>query len=73
MLQQHERRIRKSKCTIRRNTKNLEQAQKDLEEATQKKESQMATFRERVKFMHENGSVGYLKAIMQADSITGFD
>ena len=50
--------------------KNLEQAQKDLEEATQKKESQMATFRERVKFMHENGSVGYLKAIMQADSIT---
>ena len=30
----------------------------------------MATFRERVKFMHENGSVGYLKAIMQADSIT---
>ncbi|NDO47224.1 M23 family metallopeptidase [Clostridium sp. MD294] len=50
--------------------KNLEQAQKDLEEATQKKESQMATFRERVKFIHENGSVGYLKAIMQADSIT---
>lgn len=50
--------------------KNLEQAQRDLEEATQKKESQMATFRQRVKFIHENGSVGYLKAIMQADSIT---
>ena len=49
---------------------NLEQAQRDLAEATQKKESQMATFRQRVKFIHENGSVGYLKAIMQADSIT---
>ncbi len=50
--------------------KNLEQAQKDLAEATQKKESQMSTFRQRVKFIHENGSVGYLKAIMQAESIT---
>ena len=55
---------------LEKTQKNLEQAQRDLEEATQKKESQMATFRERVKFIHENGSVGYLKAIMQADSIT---
>ena len=50
--------------------KNLQQAQQDLAEATEKKERQMEAFQKRVKFIHENGSIGYLQAIFQAESIT---
>ncbi|HIT87788.1 MAG TPA: peptidoglycan DD-metalloendopeptidase family protein [Candidatus Coprocola pullicola] len=62
--------LEKVNARLEQTQKNLEQAQKDLAEATQKKESQMETFRKRVKFIHENGSIGYLQVIFQADSIT---
>lgn len=49
-------------------TAKLEQSEKDLEAATQAKESQMEAFKKRVKYIHENGSMGYLKVILESQS-----
>lgn len=46
----------------------LEQSEKDLKAATQAKETQLITFKKRVKYIHENGSIGYLKVILDSQN-----
>lgn len=48
----------------------LEESTIQLEEATQKKDKQMDTFKQRIKYIHENGDVGYLQTILSAQSLS---
>ncbi|MEA4816537.1 MAG: peptidoglycan DD-metalloendopeptidase family protein [Lachnospiraceae bacterium] len=46
----------------------LEEAQKNLSEAQNKKDAQMESFSNRISFIYENGSIGYLQIIFEAKS-----
>ena len=46
--------------------KRLEESKQMLAQATENKENQMDVFGQRVKFIHENGSTGYLDVILEA-------
>lgn len=48
----------------------LDQAQAELEKATEEKESQMNVFGKRIKFFYEQGDIGYLDIIFQAESFS---
>jgi len=48
----------------------LEQSQKDLEVAIEKKEKQNELFGKRIKFFYEQGDIGYIDIIFQADSFS---
>ena len=48
----------------------LEAAEQELAEATAAKEKHTETFKRRIKFIHEHGSIGYLEIIFGADSFT---
>ncbi len=50
----------------------LVESEKQLKEATEKKEAQLDSFGNRIKFLHENGSVGYLQIVLGSDSFTDF-
>ena len=46
--------------------KRLEESKQMLAQATENKENQMEVFGQRVKFIHENGTTGYLDVILEA-------
>lgn len=50
----------------------LSNAQEELKVATEKKEEQVVAFKKRIKYIHENGSIGYLQVILEADSFGDF-
>lgn len=43
-----------------------------LEEATKAKESQLDTFSQRVRYIYENGNIGYLQVILAAEDFSDF-
>ncbi|HIT73797.1 MAG TPA: peptidoglycan DD-metalloendopeptidase family protein [Candidatus Fimicola cottocaccae] len=53
-------------------TARLAESEIQLKEATDKKEAQLKSFETRIKFLHENGSIGYLQIILSAESFTDF-
>ena len=53
-------------------TARLAESEVQLKEATDKKEAQLESFEGRIKFLHENGSIGYLQIILSAESFTDF-
>ncbi len=52
--------------------KQLEQAQKELAEATEKREVQYDTLKERIRVMYEEGDIGYLEVLLNADSFSDY-
>ncbi|NLK36947.1 MAG: peptidoglycan DD-metalloendopeptidase family protein [Epulopiscium sp.] len=46
----------------------LNNAEAELKVATEKKEEQVVAFKKRIKYIHENGSIGYLQVILEANS-----
>jgi murein DD-endopeptidase MepM/ murein hydrolase activator NlpD len=46
----------------------LNNAEAELKVATEKKEQQVAAFKKRIKYIHENGAIGYLQVILEANS-----
>lgn len=53
-------------------TARLAESEVQLKEATDKKDAQLESFEGRIKFLHENGSIGYLQIILSAESFTDF-
>ncbi len=53
-------------------TARLAESEVQLKEATEKKNAQLESFEGRIKFLHENGSIGYLQIILSAESFTDF-
>lgn len=53
-------------------TAKLAESEVQLKEATDKKDAQLESFEGRIKFLHENGSIGYLQIILSAESFTDF-
>ncbi len=52
--------------------KQLSEAQADLEAATAKRETQYETLKSRIRVMYEEGNVGYLEILLNADSFTDY-
>ena len=50
----------------------LEQTEIELAEAEAQYEAQYAAFRDRVRYMYENGSIGYLETLFTAESFSDF-
>lgn len=50
--------------------KKLDENEKALADATNKKENQYESLKHRIKVMYENGSIGYLQVILEADNFT---
>lgn len=51
-------------------TERLVKSKKALEEATAKKEAQIDVLGERLVYLHENGDIGYIEAILNAESFS---
>lgn len=52
--------------------KKLETSKKELETATEKKEKQSDAFKKRIKYIYENGSIGYLQVVLESESFGDF-
>ena len=51
-------------------TNRLSESESQLKEAGEKKNIQLDNFKRRIKYIHENGQIGYLQIILEADSFT---
>lgn len=67
-MQQAEDELNKVETQLKETTQRLEQSQKELEAATKAKQIQLNTFKKRVKYIHENGSIGYLKVVLDSQN-----
>ena len=48
----------------------LEQSEKDLAAATEKKENQIDLLGDRLVYLHENGDIGYIEAVLNSESFS---
>jgi len=48
----------------------LQNSENDLENAIQKKENQYSSLKKRIRVMYENGSIGYLQVILNAETLS---
>ena len=51
-------------------TKRLEQSKIDLEKAIEERDKQFEVFKKRIKYLHENGTIGYLEIVLKAESFS---
>lgn len=57
------------KQTLSETVENQQRMEQELEQAREERDSQMTTFKKRLRYMHENGSYSYLEIVLQAKSI----
>ena len=62
----------KTNTELENTTALLAQTEQELAEAEAQYDAQYAAFRERVRYMYENGNIGYLEVLMDSSNFTDF-
>lgn len=70
VLQAAQEELDKAQSDLNEVTARLDESKAQLEQAVIDQDNQMDMFGKRIKFMHENGSVGYLEVVLESDSMT---
>ena len=64
--------IKSNQSSIAELKQDIKQLRKEKKKATAKKENQYETMKKRIRYIYENGNVGYLELILGADSLSEF-
>lgn len=62
----------KVEANLAETTVKLANSEEQLKVATAARETQLKSFQKRIKFIHENGSIGYLEVILESKSFNDF-